>query len=145
MLKKIEKTRLLKLCERVAEYRHRRLEAPFGVTQEPFEIQMVLGALDDGYVAQLRPAIESTKKTLSAQSRWNAVVRDAELALRLWEEFEKEHGKGCLVNIDKWLKCSPAWVIGSETIVHARRLVAEHGERYRQEALTFSMWFKPKT
>ncbi|MGO7632677.1 hypothetical protein [Rhizobium leguminosarum] len=65
MLKKTDKTRLLKLRARVVDCRQRRLEAPFGVTNEPFEIQMVLGALDDGYVAHLRPALDSAKK-----SRW---------------------------------------------------------------------------
>jgi hypothetical protein len=106
---------------------------------------MVLGAIDDGYVAHLRPAIESTQKALGGRRGWNAFIREAELSLRLWEEFEEKHGKGCLVNIDKWLKCSPAWVIGTETIANARRLIAEHGEGYRQEALTFSLWFRSKT
>ncbi|MFJ1312133.1 hypothetical protein [Rhizobium sp. NFACC06-2] len=144
MLKNIDKIRLLKLRSRVADYRHRRLEAPFGVTKEPFEIQMVLGALDDGYVAHLRSALESSKKAVGGRPKWRAVIREAELALRLWEEFEAGHGTGCLVNIEKWLKCSPAWLIGGETIIHARRLVAEHGEEYREEALSFSLWVKPE-
>lgn len=144
MLKNIDKTRLRRLHARVADYRHRRLEAPFGVTKEPFEIQMLLGALDDGYVAHLRRALESAKKAVGSRAKWRAVIREAELALHLWEGFESDHGIGCLVNVDKWLKCSPAWLIGDETIVHVRHLLAVHGEEYREEVLSFSLWVSPR-
>lgn len=143
MLKNIDKTRLRRLHARVVDYRNRRLVAPFGVTREPSEIQMILGALDDGYVVHLRKALENAKNTFGSRPRWRAIICEAELALHLWEGFEAKHGTGCLVNIDKWLKCSPAWLIGEETIAHARRLLAIHGEENREAVLSFALWVSP--
>lgn len=139
-MKKLEYESLRKFRAEVLDYNERRGRAVFGLTEEPIAIQQIYGASHDGYVLLLRAAIRDAKGDQTCVAEWSSTIEVAEQVVTLWEQFECHYGSGCLVDIQKWLNCSPRWLIGEETIANAEMLIAKHGYAFRLSVLSFDYW-----
>ncbi|XAZ19559.1 hypothetical protein LVY75_05215 (plasmid) [Sinorhizobium sp. B11] len=132
--------RIRKLRVQVTDFAMQVVASPVGCTKEPIPIQLIWSSISRGDTESLRYWIDWAAMHVQNKAKWRSTINAAKTLLDIWLAVERNHGAGCLLDIDQTLRLYAGRPETESVVANARRFISQQGQANRDELvkLTFA-------